>query len=85
MEVLSFRTEGVEYKLYDIMSALNVLTFAVNGLRLMEWINEDELMGFEYVLRNARLKTDALIQGMKLILVNNDKRVVLLFSEESES
>ncbi len=39
MEIFAFRTDGVEYKLYDILSAFNALSFAVNGLRYMDRIN----------------------------------------------
>ena len=53
MEIFAFKTDGVEYKLYDILSAFNALSFAVNGLRYMDRIKEDELSGFEYILKDA--------------------------------
>ena len=85
MELLAFNTEGVEYKLYDIMSAFQALIFAVNGLKNMNLIKENELSGFEYIIRDACNKTDALIQGMKPVLVGNDRRIVLVFGENEPS
>ena len=82
MELFAFRTDGVEYKLYDILSAFNDLSFAVNGLRYMDRINEDELSGFEYILKDAIKKAELLVQGMKPILVNNDERIVLLMGTQ---
>ena len=82
MEIFAFKTDGVEYKLYDILSAFNALSFAVNGLRYMDRIKEDELSGFEYILKDAIKKAGALVQGMKPILVNNDDRIVILPGKE---
>ncbi|HPF07934.1 MAG TPA: hypothetical protein PK293_17960 [Spirochaetota bacterium] len=82
MELFAFRTDGVEYKLYDILSAFNALSFAVNGLRYMDRIKEDELFGFEYILKDAIKKAELLVQGMKPILVNNDERIVLLLGTQ---
>ncbi len=82
MEIFAFRTDSVEYKLYDILSAFNALSFAVNGLRNMSRINEDELSAFEYILKDAIKKTGTLVQGMKPILVNNDERIILLLGTQ---
>ena len=82
MELFAFRTDGVEYKLYDILSAFNAISFAVNGLRYMDRIKEDELSGFEYILKDAIKKAELLVQGMKPILVNNDERIVLLMGTQ---
>jgi len=82
MEIFAFRTEGVEYKLYDKMSSLNLLAFAVNGLKNMERIKEDELSGFLFLLNDALKKTGLLVNGMKPILVNNDDRIVLLMGKQ---
>ena len=82
MELFAFRTGAVEYKLYDILSAFNALSFAVNGLRYMDRIKEDELFGFEYILKDAIKKAELLVQGMKPILVNNDERIVLLLGTQ---
>lgn len=82
MEIFAFKTDGVEYKLNDILSAFNALSFAINGLRYMDRIKEDELFGFEYILKDVIKKTELLVQGMKPILVNNDNRIVLLLGTE---
>ena len=74
MEIFAFNTEGVEYKLYDIMSAFQALKFAVNGLKNMNRVNDDELTGFELILREAYRKSDELIVSMKPILVGCDKK-----------
>lgn len=84
MEIFAFRTEGVEYKLYDIMSSLNLLAFAVNGLKNMERIKQDELSGFTFLLDDAIKKAGTLVQGMKPILVNNDDRIVLLLGTQEK-
>lgn len=44
----------------------------------MARIKEDELSGFEYILKDAIKKAQLLVLGMKPILVNNDERIVLL-------
>ena len=82
MELFAFRTDGVEYKLYDILSAFNAISFAVNGLRYMDRIKEDELSGFEYILKDAIKKAELLVKGMKPILVNNDERIILLLGTQ---
>lgn len=48
----------------------------------MDRIKEDELFGFEYILKDAIKKAELLVQGMKPILVNNDDRIVLLLGKE---
>src|SRR5512145_2034415 len=84
MEVHAFDTDNVEYKLNDILSAFNAMTFAVNGLMNLRLINNDQFAGLEYILRDAQNKAEALVMGLKPILAENDKRIVLLFCDESD-
>ncbi|GEM_PF-921167 len=83
MEVMAFRTDSVEYKLYDIMSALLITNLAVAGLAERKLINSDQLRGFEYIILDACRKTDDLINGLKPVLVGEDKRIVMLFGEQA--
>ena len=85
MEVMAFNTCGVEYKLNDIMSALLVTNLAIAGLAYKNLINDEMYRDFEYILRDACTKTDALIKGLKPVLVENDKRIVLIYAEEAEA
>jgi hypothetical protein len=83
MEVMAFHTDSVEYKLYDIMSALLITNLAVAGLAERKLINNDQLRGFEYIILDACRKADDLINGLKPVLVGEDKRIVMIFGEQA--
>lgn len=82
MEVHAFDTNDVEYKLYDIQSAFEALSFAVNGLKNYEQISDEELSGFEYIIRDAKVMADDLINGLKPVWFQDSGKIVLLFGEE---
>ncbi len=84
MEIHAFKTDDVEKKLNDIMSAFCVLSFALNGLRDLNTIHNDEIMAFDYIIRDARMKAISLADGFKPILTSCDERIVLLFGTQEE-
>ena len=84
MEVFAFTTDDVEFKLYDILSSFRIIDFALTGLHAMKLIKEDDLCAFNAVLRSAIGKTESLVDGMKPILLGQDKRIVLLYGEVVE-
>ncbi len=82
MEVIAFDTKDVENKLQDIKSALQVLFYAINGLKNFDVINNDELSGFEYVISDAKRKSDVLIKGMQPVWVDAGDKIMILMGEE---
>jgi hypothetical protein len=79
MEMYIFNAKDVEKQLDDIKSALNVLSFAVNGLKNDNRINETELCGFEFVLNEANKRATALIKGLKPVWLGHSDEIAVIF------
>ena len=80
MEIHSFNTTGVEYKLYKINGAIEAMKYAVEGLRLRMQITDNELNGFNTVLSDAAERATDLVNSLKPVLTGRDERIVLLFT-----
>jgi len=83
MEIHTFNTTDVEYKLYKINGAIEAMKYAVEGLRLRMQINDKELNGFYTVLSDAAERTTDLINSFKPVLTGRDERIVLLFTTQN--
>ena len=82
MEIHSFNTTDVEYKLYKISGAIETMKFAMEGLRLRMQITDNELNGFNTVLSDAAERAKDLINSLKPVLTGRDERIVLLFTTQ---
>ena len=82
MEIHSFNTTDVEYKLYKISGAIEAMKYAVEGLRLRMQITDKELNGFYTVLSDASERATDIIDSLKPVLTGRDKRIVLLFTTQ---
>ncbi|MCP4137487.1 MAG: hypothetical protein GY754_41350 [bacterium] len=65
MEIYKFNTDGVEDQLHEILSSINVLHYAINGLNEIDNIDPDTVNSFDSVIADANIKLHRLVKSMK--------------------